>query len=546
MFTHLNRVLLLTSALLSINSIAVANTAQAETPKASNLSSVTLLQTLQQVDRYEAEGETVDAMSQVTSVSQLTDVKPTDWAFQALQSLVERYGCIVGYPDKTYRGNRALTRYEFAAGLNACLDKIQELIAAAPADFVKKEDLEIVKRLQEDFAAELSALRGRVDGLEIRTATLEKQQFSTTTKLNGQVIFAITDAFGGSSRNGQDDNYNTTFSDRVRLNFNTSFTGKDLLTTRIQATNIIDPRPATDTAPGNETRLSFQSGGDTSNAAFLGLIRYQFLIGNTAKIVVATGSNIGFIDVLDTIVSPLASDSQAAISRFGRYNPIYRLGFDTGAAANLKLGKAFKLEVAYLASEPNIPAAGNGLFNGDYAALAQLVYTPNFGTIAFTYVNAYNDSGLNHGTGSILSNLNGRAVSSNSFGIQANFKLSPKFQLGGWVGYMDAEARTGAVRGNVDVWKYAVTLAFPDLLKKGNWGGIIVGMEPKLTGSDRLLSGLTRRQDADTGLHIEAFYRYAINDNLSITPGVVWLTAPNHNNDNKDIVLGVIRTTFSF
>ncbi len=545
MFMPFNRVFLLTSTLLSLSSLTVTTAAEAEIPKAANLSGSRVQQTLQQIDRYGAEGEAVDALQQVTSVSQLTDVKPTNWAFQALQSLVERYGCIVGYPDKTYRGNRALTRYEFAAGLNACLDKIQELIAAATADFVKKEDLEIVKKLQEEFAAELSALRGRVDALEVRTATLEKQQFSTTTKLNGQVIFAITDAFGGASRNGQDDNYNTTFSDRVRINFNTSFTGKDLLTTRIQGTNIIEPRPATDTAPGNEARLSFQSGSDTSNAAFLGLIRYQFMIGEAAKVVVATGSNIGFIDVLD-IVSPLASDSQAGISRFGRYNPVYRLGFDTGAAANLKLGNAFKLEVAYLASEPNIPAAGNGLFNGDYAALAQLVYTPSFGTIAFTYVNAYNDSGLNHGTGSVLSNLGGRAVSSNSFGIQANFKLSPRFQLGGWVGYMDAEARTGAVRGNANVWNYAVTLAFPDLLKKGNLGGIIVGMEPKLTGSDRLLSGLTRRSDKDTGLHIEAFYRYAITDSISITPGVVWLTAPNHNNDNKDIVLGVIRTTFSF
>ncbi|HEY9895853.1 MAG TPA: iron uptake porin, partial [Candidatus Sericytochromatia bacterium] len=69
-------------------------------------------------------------VGQVTSVSQLSDVQPTDWAFQALQSLVERYGCIVGYPDRTYRGNRALTRYEFAAGLNACMDRINELIAA--------------------------------------------------------------------------------------------------------------------------------------------------------------------------------------------------------------------------------------------------------------------------------------------------------------------------------------------------------------------------------------------------------------------------------
>ncbi len=67
-----------------------------------------------------------NALAQVTSVSQLSDVQPTDWAFQALQSLVERYGCIAGYPNGTFRGNRALTRYEFAAGLNACLDRVNE------------------------------------------------------------------------------------------------------------------------------------------------------------------------------------------------------------------------------------------------------------------------------------------------------------------------------------------------------------------------------------------------------------------------------------
>lgn len=81
---------------------------------------ITPVADLESIGAYAAEG----SAAQVTSVSQLTDVKPTDWAFQALQSLVERYGCIVGYPNKTYRGNRALSRYEFAAGLNACLDKI--------------------------------------------------------------------------------------------------------------------------------------------------------------------------------------------------------------------------------------------------------------------------------------------------------------------------------------------------------------------------------------------------------------------------------------
>ena len=97
---------------------------------------------------------TKDVIGQnVTSVSQLSDVRPTDWAFTALQSLVERYGCIAGYPDRTFRGNQATSRYEFAAGLNACLDKINEIISAGLADKVSKEDLATLQKLQEEFAA---------------------------------------------------------------------------------------------------------------------------------------------------------------------------------------------------------------------------------------------------------------------------------------------------------------------------------------------------------------------------------------------------------
>lgn len=194
--------------------------------------------------------ESSPSLEQVNAVSQLSDVRPTDWAFQALQSLVERYGCIVGYPDRTYRGNHALSRYEFAAGLNACLDKIQELIAAATADFVRKEDLEIVKRLQEEFAAEQATLRGRVETLEVRTATLEKQQFSTTTKLQGEVIIAANSILGGDRANRQPADRVPTLGDRVRLNLMTSFTGRDQLLTRLQAGNFVPLGSTTPTGDG--------------------------------------------------------------------------------------------------------------------------------------------------------------------------------------------------------------------------------------------------------------------------------------------------------
>ncbi|MFM7579720.1 MAG: iron uptake porin, partial [Microcystaceae cyanobacterium] len=120
--------------------------------------------------------------SEVPSVSSLRDVSPQDWAYEALKSLVTRYGCIVGYPNLTFRGDRALTRWEFAAGLNACQNTLERLLKENVA--VLQEDLDKLKRLVQDFQAELAQLGVRVDNLEARVSYLEDHQFSTTTKLN--------------------------------------------------------------------------------------------------------------------------------------------------------------------------------------------------------------------------------------------------------------------------------------------------------------------------------------------------------------------------
>ena len=163
-------------------------------------------------------------LAQVTSVSELSDVQPGDWAFTALQRLVEEYGCLEGYPDRTYRGNRALTRYEFAAGLNACLDVVIQLIDGS--------ELAEIRRLQEEFAAELATIRGRVDGLEADVAELEANQFSTTTKLRGQLDAHLVVPFSEAVANDEAD---ALFVYRARLNFDTSFTGEDRLRIRLQS-----------------------------------------------------------------------------------------------------------------------------------------------------------------------------------------------------------------------------------------------------------------------------------------------------------------------
>ncbi len=122
---------------------------------------------------------------QVTSISQFPDVFPTDWAYQALSNLIERYGCVAGYPDGTFKGQRAMTRFEAAALLNACLDRVTEVT-------------DELKRLMAEFERELAILKGRVDGLEAKVGELEANQFSTTTKLNGQATMVL----GGAGNTG--------------------------------------------------------------------------------------------------------------------------------------------------------------------------------------------------------------------------------------------------------------------------------------------------------------------------------------------------------
>ncbi|KST67969.1 iron uptake porin [Mastigocoleus testarum] len=483
-------------------------------------------------------------MAQVTSVSQLSDVQPTDWAFQSLQSLVERYGCIAGYPNSTYRGNRALTRYEFAAGLNACLDRVNELIATATADAVSKEDIVALERLQEEFSAELATLRGRVDAVEARTAELEANQFSTTSKLEGELVVGITDVFEG---NTNDDN--TALGARARINFVSSFTGKDTLYTRIQTNNIVAPDLGTP-----EGGLAFA--GDTGdNDAALDALWYSFPL--TKKTNVIAIANAGAADdVVDTVNLFDGDGTEGALSTFGTRNPIYGAMDGSGVGVTQEFGKGLSLSLAYLAGSASDPSTDNGLFQGSYGALAQLTLEPSDRfKVGLTYINSYNQfggAGSNAATLNVTSpidnatNLADTPYSSNSYGVQASLGLSKNLVLGGWAGYSNVRnLSTSAAfpdRGQADVWNWAVTLGLPDLGKKGNLGGIIFGMEPKVTDSS--IDGLN--EDRDTSYHIEAFYQYKVNDNISVTPGVIWLTAPDHNSNNDDIVIGTFRTTFTF
>ncbi|MBN3942204.1 iron uptake porin [Nostoc sp. NMS9] len=482
-------------------------------------------------------------MGQVTSVSQFSDVQPTDWAFQALQSLVERYGCIAGYPNSTYRGNRALTRYEFAAGLNACLDRVNELIATATGDLVNKQDLATLQKLQEDFSAELATLRGRVDAVEVRSAELEANQFSTTTKLQGQVVAVVSDVLSGNTVNGAEiTDENTTLGVRARIELVTSFTGKDTLFTRIQANNILSPNIGTP-----EGNLFFAGDGTTN--AFIDALYYKFPLGERTQVTAL--ANAAAADDITSTVNLFDGDGAfGALSTFGTRNPIYGQINGAGLAVTHEFSDKLALSLGYLSGTANDPTPNNGLFNGSYGALAQLTVKPSDRiSIGLTYINSYNQpllTGSNAATFQDIAAIQGLpeeqvGFSSNSYGVEASIGITDNIVLGGWAGYTNSQSLRGT-RGDVDIWNYAVTLGFPDLGKKGNLAGIIAGVEPKLTSSN--IAGLDK--DPDTSYHLEAFYQYKLSDNITITPGVIWLTSPDHNDTNDDVVIGALRTTFSF
>ena len=508
---------------------------------------------IQQMNR-DALASPSKGVAQVTSVSQFSDVQPTDWAFTALQSLVERYGCIAGYPNGTFRGNRATSRYEFAAGLNACLDKINELISSGLADKVGKEDLATLQKLQEEFAAELAALKGRVDGLEAKTATLEAQQFSTTTKLTASVILAGAGSFGDNVQTNNRENI--TFAGRVRLNFNTSFSGKDLLFIRLQAGNIANN--GNETSTSRLTRLAFDE-GLAGNAFNLDRLFYRFPVTKEINVIVGTIVNIE--DVLDVLNPDLLSGERGALSRFARRDPLVFRGQEgAGAAVRFKFNDQFAANLAYLAnnaSNPDVTQGGDaGLFGGGYSLSAQVVYTPIKPlALSFVYQRGYdpNGLGLTNGTGTNLANnpagsgngaLFQSGASTDRFGFQTNFDLNQNLSLNGRVSYAAARAVVGS--GTADILSWLTSVTFKNLFIPGSQASIAFGQPPYAVGGN-----INRPEGSQNPYHLETFYRFQLNKNISITPGLITIfnpggTTANASVNNQPIFVGVLRTSFTF
>jgi hypothetical protein len=514
---------------------------------------------LNQLDQGKADADTIE---QVTSVSQLNDVQPSDWAFQALQSLVERYGCIAGYPNSTFRGNRALSRYEFAAGLNACLGRINEVIDTSTNDLAKKDDVSKLERLQEEFKAELGTLRGRVDVLEARTAELQANQFSTTTRLFGQAIFGLQGRSNNSAdlfpRDGRketvDPGTNINFTSNVQLSLITQFNNRSILLTGLQAGN-----GSTSPRLTNNVRLAYE--GNTGNDLYVSDLTYRFLLDDKfAMIIGAEG-----VSPVSVFRGPnrVESAGQGPISAFAQRNPILNIGGGRGGIGfDWQFARKASLQAVYAANNPSSPSGQSGLFDGNTVSGAQLALTPvNPVDITLYYLNAYSPDGFlltgvgddqlvpfNTATGT------GIPLNTNAIGGTLNWRINSRIAIGGWGGYTNSGIPGQS--GNVETINWMTYINLPDLFRRGNLGGIYVGQPPKIFNSDLSVGnnipdlvnggrGISGGQPATT-THVEGFYRWRLSDNISITPGVVLIFQPRNTSDSDTISIGTLRTTFTF
>lgn len=522
-------------------------------PHQSQVTSVSDLQNgfLSNTDRFD--------QSQLTNVLKLQDVSPTQWPYEAFRSLVDRYNCIKGYPDKVFEGDRTLSRDEFAGAVNACVDSIQFEFQQNAS--ILREDIEKLKSIAQEFEIETGSLGTRTSNLESRVAYTENNQFSTTSILTGEMIMGLTGITSGEKNQGTEDIFKVTnLGYRGRLKLNTTFDGDDSLYIRFTTGTAPAYPDITETFEG---KLSF-SQPDASDLG-IQLIIYDFALAENVRMFVEPVGG-AFDDFVPTVNFLDGDASSGALSSFGTRNPVYYMPGGPGIGFRGRVFEVFEWSGGYLADKAASPDLGAGMFNGPYGVMGQLAYEhkENF-KAAFTYLHGYNN--LDSGTGSRRSNFQsfiekefkdfGASVDTvnNSYRVELSWHILDQFVLGAWGGFTTVRT-LGAIdlgkdlkpidRGNLDIWNWTVSFAFPDAIFEGDTAAIIFGMEPWVSKSNLVLPNGLRNNDRDSSFHFEAIYEYAINDNISITPGIIIITSPDYDNSNNSLFIGTIRTTFTF
>ncbi|NBP03097.1 MAG: porin [Proteobacteria bacterium] len=487
---------------------------------------------------------------QVSSITQLSDVKPTDWAYQALNNLVERYGCVAGYPNGTFVGGQSMTRYEAAALLNACLDRVTEVT-------------DELNRLANEFAKELQVIRGRVTKLETQVGQLQATQFSTTTKLKGEATFVLGGVDNARLANGTNVG-NTAFNYDVRLNFDTSFTGKDLLRTRLRTGNF-----SSQPFGSSSSLFKLDKAESYANAVQLDRLYYSFpalakgvtltagaLVRNTEMAWIPTAYKSNILDVF------------AVGGTGGVYNKATGEGVGLQWKQPVAKGQpGFVFNANYVVNGSAVNSSNTtctagckngtsgsdstyGVFNSDSGIniLTQLGYKATQWGAAVGYRYGTTQSGVRDGNGVAGSALGlgqySNAVALNAYWQPKTTGAIPSVSIGYGYNFVNGNSTsTGATaqKQAQSSRSWMVGFQWDDAFRKSNAAGIAFGQPANSAGASGSNPWL-----------VEWFYKVQVSDNISVTPALFYASGSSNSTTNAagqptfSGLGGVIQTTFKF
>jgi len=506
---------------------------------------------LAQMQALAAEPDSENVMQQLTGVRELADVQPTDWAYQAVQSLSAKYDCLAGYPQGEFRGQVSISRLELAAGIQFCVQQLNQRFQDPKQPLVDRESQTVITRLQTDFGTEIIRLSERVSALELQSDQLAAQQFSPTTKLSGQVVMAIdTGTYTGTTLLDPtgtaiaNPNPNATVIYRVSLDLDSSFTGSDLLKMRLAAAS----GGANDNAgavlePNFGSGLDFSSKPPSTGQFEIVRLHYTFRPLPDLSVTIAPEmritdyvdrnryANLGHRDfsteamVNNYILFPISGPSSGAIVTWNPNNGPFTLRalYSAADAANpsnqgLLKGTAPFVRLIYpIVGNPATADLGaRGLFGESYQGMVEAQYSPS-----------------NHFT--LRLQYNGGEVFAHRFdvaGINVEWALAKDIGIMGRYGYGSYDqTRFGNI--NPQYWMAAIVLR--NLLYDGSSTGLGIS-QPFMTGA---IGNATQT-------NFEMFYTLPINRWTQITPMLQVVTNPSNQSSNSPILTGTVRTVFSF
>jgi len=468
----------------------------------------------------------------VTSVSSFLDVNPSVWSYQALRNLVESYGCIAGYPSGKFKGNNSISRYEAAFLLQSCLDNITEVT-------------DDIRALLHEFQSEMVLLRGRFDGLNARVGKLEATTFSTTTTLSVNMSWLLgstkyTGVGASTVSSGERNTYLPNANNGInngpgfptdalsfvyssRFDLNTSFTGKDLLKTRIEVGNMTNSAFGINTATPLSLYAWFFPKGQSDNALVIQRMNYTFPVGS--RLTVTAGPIVRQDEMLGSW--PVRYPTNAPLSGVPWYAgapAAYNLNQGAGGAVTYR-DTLFNAKVAatimYISRWPdsaNSEKGAIGTANSGAITTAQLGFSDSKWTIAgiYTYSQDNYASANSQGTPAYYS----IAVSNpmHSYGLAGFYDFNadspwiPTLNLGaGYNRHMNDK-----LSRSVSWW---IGMLWKETFVKGHSFGVSTG-QPTFVTSDK-------NGNADDGNYfVEAFYSFNVSDAITITPTLLWLSRP--------------------